>query len=369
MMNSTLLLGFDKKAQAVHEVPAANVMFLGGTGCGKFRLIAENIKHQEHANMVILDVRNRLFEETYETLESNGYYVMRYDFAASGSDSIGCYNPFAYMKSDEAIIEFVDIISDVIKDSPLEKSFVKCTLIDYLMNYRLEHDLSELTMHKLYDDVKSGAIKEFTENFLTDSMITEMLSDFQKYLEPYKDMDASKSPFDLTKLLIEEKQVLFLEMDMASTIPDLIYTILLNQLIKGVAGSKSNPELIFFLSEAGNLPVDAIPDFSKMLITARTHKTAFVLDVQSVGQLSNPILEAMTTIVFCGRPGLTDAEYLSGFCGIEEKHRLFCRPKLRKVMLVSEFQRLPADECAVLATGNKPLILKKLPLPNNRKNK
>ena len=85
-MNSTLLLGFDEKAQAIHEVPAVNMLYLGGTGCDKTGFIAENIKHQENANMVILDVENRLFKETHKTLESNGYHIMQ----CKGDN----YNPF-----------------------------------------------------------------------------------------------------------------------------------------------------------------------------------------------------------------------------------------------------------------------------------
>lgn len=364
-MNSTLLLGFDEKAQAVHEVPAANILCLGGAGCGKTGFMAENIKHQENANMVILDVGNRLFKETHKTLESNGYHIMQ----CKGDN----YNPFTYMKSDASMIDFANIVSTMLNaekspfqasvvNRPLWVSVVNRILIEYLVRYKEEHDLSELTMQKLYEAVVSGDIKEsFTEDVLTDSIENKILLEFGERLLPYKDMDISQSLLDLSKLFTDEKQALFLEMDRTSTVPNLIHIILLNQLMKGTMDCESSPELIFFLSEAGNLPVEAIPDFSEMAAVAKKYNTAFVLDTQSVGQLSSSTLKVMECIIFCGGTGYTDAEYLSNYCGMEKTRRLFHRPKLQPVMSADEFQRLPAYKCAVLSLPHtKPIFLRKL---------
>ena len=355
-MNSTLLLGFDEKAQAIHEVPAVNMLYLGGTGCDKTGFMAENIKHQENANMVILDVGNRLFKETHKTLESNGYHVMQ----CKGDN----YNPFTYMKSDVSMIDFANIVSNMLntEGSPLWVSVVNRILIEYLVRYKEEHDLSELTMQKLYEAVVSGDIKEgFTEDVLTDSIENKILLEFGERLLPYKDMDISQSLLNLSKFFTDEKQVLFLEMDRTSTIPNLIHIILLNQLMKGTMDCESNPELIFFLSEAGNLPVEAIPNFSEMAAVAKKYNTVFVLGAQSVGQLSSSTLKAMECIVFYGRTGYTDAEYLSNYCGMEKTRRLFHRPKLQPIMSADEFQRLPAYKCAVLSLPHtKPILLRKL---------
>lgn len=363
-MNSTLLLGFDEKAQAIHEVPAANMLYLGGTGCDKTGFMAENIKHQENANMVILDVENRLFKETHKTLESNGYHIMQY----KGDN----YNPFTYMKSDASMIDFANIVSTMLNtekspfqasvvNRPLWVSVVNRILIEYLVRYKEEHDLSELTMQKLYEAVVSGDIKEgFTEDVLTDSIENKILLEFGERLLPYKDMDISQSLLDLSKLFTDEKQALFLEMDRTSTVPNLIHIILLNQLMKGTMDCESSPEF-FFLSEAGNLPVEAIPNFSEMAAVAKKYNTAFVLDIQSVGQLSSSTLKAMECVVFCGGTGYTDAEYLSNYCGMEKTRRLFHRPKLQPVMSADEFQRLPAYKCAVLSLPHtKPIFLRKL---------
>lgn len=336
-MNSTLLLGFDEKTQAIHEVPAANTLLLGGIGCGKIHFMTENIKHQKNANMVILDAGNRLFKEIHEELESNGYHVMQY----KGSN----YNPFTYMKSDTSMIDFANIVSNMLntEKSPLWASVVNRILIEYLVRYKEEHDLSELTMQKLYEAVVSGDIKNgFTEDVLTDSVENKILLEFGKRLLPYKDMDVSQSSLDLSKLFTDEKQVLFLEMDRISTVPNLIHIILSNQLMKGTMDCESSPELIFFLSEVGNLPVEAIPNFSEMAAVAKKYNTVFVLDVQSVGQLSSSTLNVMERIVFCGGTGYTDAEYLSNYCGMEKTRRLFHRPKLQPVMSADEFQHLPA---------------------------
>ena len=355
-MNSTLLLGFDEKTQAIHEVPAANTLLLGGIGCGKIHFMTENIKHQKNANMVILDAGNRLFKEIHEELESNGYHVMQY----KGSN----YNPFTYMKSDTSMIDFANIVSNMLntEKSPLWASVVNRILIEYLVRYKEEHDLSELTMQKLYEAVVSGDIKNgFTEDVLTDSVENKILLEFGKRLLPYKDMDVSQSSLDLSKLFTDEKQVLFLEMDRISTVPNLIHIILSNQLMKGTMDCESSPELIFFLSEVGNLPVEAIPNFSEMAAVAKKYNTVFVLDVQSVGQLSSSTLNVMERIVFCGGTGYTDAEYLSNYCGMEKTRRLFHRPKLQPVMSADEFQHLPAYKCAVLSLPHtKPIFLRKL---------
>lgn len=364
-MNSTLLLGFDEKTQAIHEVPAANILCLGGTGCGKTGFMAENIKHQKNTNMVILDVGNRLFKETHKTLESNGYHIMQ----CKGDN----YNPFIYMKSDASMIDFANIVSTMLNtekspfqasvvNRPLWVSVVNRILIEYLVRYKEEHDLSELTMQKLYEAVVSGDIKNgFTEDVLTDSVENKILLEFGERLLPYKNMNISQSLLDLSKLLTEEKQVLFLEMDRTSTILNLMYIILLNQLMKGAMDCESSPELIFFLSEAGSLPVEAIPNFSEMAAVAKKYNTAFVLDIQSVGQLSSSTLKVMEHIVFYGGTGYTDAEYLSNYCGMEKTRRLFHRPKLQPVMSADEFQYLPAYKCAVLSLPHtKPIFLRKL---------
>ena len=217
-------------------------------------------------------------------------------------------------------------------------------------------------MQKLYEAVVSGDIKEgFTEDVLTDSIENKILLEFGERLLPYKDMDISQSLLDLSKFFTDEKQVLFLEMDRTSTIPNLIHIILLNQLMKRTMDCESNPELIFFLSEAGNLPVEAIPNFSEMAAVAKKYNTVFVLGTQSVGQLSSSTLKVMERIVFCGGTGYTDAEYLSNYCGMEKTRRLFHRPKLQPVMSADEFQRLPAYKCAVLSLPHtKPILLRKL---------
>ena len=223
-------------------------------------------------------------------------------------------------------------------------------------------------MQKLYEAVVSGDIKEgFTEDVLTDSVENKILLEFGERLIPYKDMDISQSALDLSKLFTDEKQVLFLEMDRTSTVPNLIHIILLNQLMKGTMDCESSPELIFFLSEAGNLPVNAIPNFSEMAAVAKKYDTAFVLDAQSVGQLSPSTLNAMERIVFCGGTGYTDAVYLSNYCGMKETHRFFRRPKLQPIMSADEFQRLSAYKCAVLSQPYiKPMLLRKLLYISNR---
>ena len=351
-MNSTLLLGYDEETQAIHEVSAINMLYLGGTGCGKICFISENIKHQENANMVILDVENELYDETHKTLESNGYHVMQ----CKGDN----YNPFTYMKSDVSIIDFANIVSNMLntEKSSFWASFVNRILIEYLVRYKEEHDLSELTMQKLYEAVVSGDIKN---GFTGDVFENKILLEFGERLILYKDMDISQSLLDLSKLFTDEKQVLFLEMDRISTVPNLIYIILLNQLMKGTMDCEFSPELIFFLSEAGNLPVDVIPNFSEMAAVAKKYNTAFVLDIQSVGQLSSSTLNVMECIVFCGGTGYIDAEYLSNYCGMKETRRLFRRPKLQPIMSADEFQYLPTYKCAVLSLHHtKPILLRKL---------
>lgn len=377
-MNSTLLLGFDEQTQSVHEVPITNTLFLGDVGSGKIHFMAENIKHQESANMIVLDTGNRLFDNTCDTLLQKGYTVLNYDFMKD-SEVDGLYNPFEYMDSDASIIDTADIISSMlnVENNPLWGSVVNRILIEYLMNYKEKYDLPLLTMHKLYEAVVSGNIKNsFSEDILADSVEGKILSEFAERLKPYADMDTPQSLFDLSKFFTENKQVLFLEMYITTQTPNLIYVIMLNQLIKRMTDCERKPELIFFLSEAGTFPVELIPNFGKMVSAADKYKSAFVLDAQSVNQLSPLVLDVMKLIVFCGCFGYANAEYLSNRCGFKAVTGLeFAHigkfpiplPRLSKkkkyIVEPAELFRL-GDECVVLSSENKHVRLKKLPLPS-----
>lgn len=286
---STLLLDYNK------QVTLANTLFFGNEKFGA-HFMTENIQHQDVANMVILDTRNQLYKNTYDTLLKKGYTVLCYSFMKRSETNVD-YDPFTYMKSDMSIVDFAEIVSNMANNDPLLNSFIKRMLIDFLMSYRKKHELSEFTMNKLYNAVVSGIVKDnLTKDILTDSYKTKILSDLEAVLNPYSNMDFENPLLDLSILFNKEKVALFIELDSVGKVPSLNDTILLYQMMKKGMSESLNNDLIFFLPESGKFLLNAIHDFSKLVAVAKDH-VAFVMEMQSVKLLSKPVLHNIRHIV------------------------------------------------------------------------
>lgn len=291
----TLLLGNKKE-------PLANTLFLGTAGGGS-HFMEVNILHQNDVNMVILDVDNQLYHKTAQALEEKGYTILRYDFY----DNANAYNPFSYMKSTESIADFSEIVASAAMppDADEASSFWRANsihvLFDYLMDYGKEKDLSGYSIKQLYEDITSGNI---TSGKVKTDVTDNILISLAASLLFYRQMESDNS-LDLTTLFTEEKQVLFIEMDKISKIPNLINKLMLSQLIREVTGYDRimNTPIVFFLSEITDLLSPSVPcdeDIYRAFKGARMHDTAFILKAKSLHQLPDFIPCFSDYIVFDG---------------------------------------------------------------------
>ena len=291
----TLLLGNTKE-------PLANTLFLGTAGGGS-RFMEVNILHQNDVNMVILDVDNQLYHKTAQTLKEKGYAILRYDFY----DNPNAYNPFSYMKSTESVADFAEIVASAAMppDTDAASSFWRANsihvLFDYLMDYGKEKDLSGYSIKQLYEDITSGNI---TSGKVKTDVADNILISLAASLLFYRQMESDNS-LDLTTLFTEERQVLFIEMDKISTIPNLINKLMLSQLMREVTGYDRimNTPIVFFLSEITDLLSPSLlcdEDIYRAFKRARMHDTAFILKAKSLHQLPDFIPCFSDYIVFDG---------------------------------------------------------------------
>lgn len=383
-MNNTLLFGYDKQqikdeqTFSIYELPLANTLLLSSMGCGELHFMTENIKYQKNANMIILDTGDQLFSETYDTLIEKGYSVLHIDYDNGISKTEKIINPFAYSASYMDITDFAETICNYngIQD-PCLKETEKQMIVDYLMSYREEHNLSKFTISTMYRD----AVSSFSGKYIGENVsIAEesAVRDIVFALEPYKDMGYDRPLLDMSSLFSKEKVALFLEVGMEHRVPNMIYAIMLNQIIKQTMTIKTQSDFIFFFPEAWGNIVNKIPWFSRMLVAERKCNIALVLGAQSVNQLSMLVLQNMQYFVANGPTNdRTTAEYLSGLCGVENVRTFKCErigkfpiPLLRRGLKERrnvesyEFHRMPKDECMVLNVRGH-IRLKKLPVSFN----
>lgn len=265
-MSSNLILG------KTMTVPLESTAFIGMTSNENFRFMEQNIKCQTTSNMVILDVDNHIYNNVKDNLAEKDYTVEQL-FAFEDT-----YNPFVCMKIEVNIIDFADILAAAISKKAKSKDkdifwyyTTKRMLINYIMYYKETHDISELSMKKLYDICKDksilGFIDENDEN-LMGPITASIAAALEKLLYPYRELDGKEVSIDVPALFVEKKRVLFLEMDTQSKESNLLYTILLSQLFRQTMNTK-HEEIAFFLKNSFELPVTDIPDVTPIILSMR----------------------------------------------------------------------------------------------------
>jgi len=288
-MNSNLLLG----EKTIH--PAMNTLYLGSTGCGKSNFMKRNIEAQTEVNFVILDVRNDIYNATKDTLLQNGYRVLH----CNAMDNV--YNPFIYMKTDESILNFADIIAKKANTKDLFwYAATRKMLIKYLMHYKKTGDLSDLSMKALYDVCVDGSIEAYVEENVGPTAAYKAALNLAAFLQHYNNLDGKGAyMIDLPALFTESKQALFLELDVFDITPNLMYSIMLSQLFHSIA-VRTKPlehELLFFLDEIQtiSLPVSNSYLFSKL----ERLNAVIITAAQSIKQV-DVIRDAFPLILYAG---------------------------------------------------------------------
>lgn len=360
-MYDTLRLGETTEKQS------GNALFLGTAGSGKWNFFAENIKNQEHANMVVVDVDNTFYEKTKKSLKKKGYHIQRVCALE------GTYNPFDYMNSDENIISFADIIARQLVENrdadPFWYAITKNAITDLLKEFRQNHDLSELNMKQFYD--MCATPEKYSKN-VSDKTASSIAISLAAALESYQIIDDKKyEKVDLSLLFTGKRQAVFLELDVSSDLPNMIYIILLSQLMNQVTAdnNKLKNKILFFLNEATNLPVLDIPHFKRIMREGNDYGMQVVLEAQNV---HNPFMDMVDYIVYSG--GNTDAEaaeYLSQKMGeilsTTEPTDSTSGQASRRVFTDSEILRMMTNEELILIADEGCILDKKIvPLQNKK---
>lgn len=312
-MSSTLLLGKHT------EKPVANTLFLGAEDTIDARFfMEENIRHQDTANMVIVDCRNYLYRSTVDVLKKNGYIIQVVDarediderVLTSYGNMVKNYNPFAFMKSDASILNFAIILAYIAagprRISPGSELFcfhaVKKTLVNYLMCLKENDHLNSLTMKTLYEEVTNGGLDVFMEEGTPKAIVDSITHHLVHVLSDFNDntITLERNTLNLMSVLTKEKQVLFIETE--NEINDsvkLLYITLLEQLLRMKRDSKfftivnKHTELLLFLNSESGFPVPFI--FKKYMFTASVH---FIMEAKTIEQFL--FADNMEYIIFGG---------------------------------------------------------------------
>ena len=82
-----------------------NVLVVGGSGAGKTRFYAKPNIMNANTSLIVLDCKGEILRDTGGLLEANGYDIKVLDLI--NMEKSHCYNPFAYLRSDNDIQRLV----------------------------------------------------------------------------------------------------------------------------------------------------------------------------------------------------------------------------------------------------------------------
>lgn len=101
ILTQNMKLGLDGKKHRRN----LNVLVCGGAGAGKSRSYCKPNIMQANTSLVVLDPKGELVRDTGKLLEKKGYEVKVLDLI--NMDRSHCYNPFAYLRSDNDVQKLV----------------------------------------------------------------------------------------------------------------------------------------------------------------------------------------------------------------------------------------------------------------------
>ena len=82
-----------------------NVLVVGGSGAGKTRFYAKPNIMNANTSLIVLDCKGEILRDTGGLIEANGYDIKVLDL--NNMEKSHCYNPFAYLRSDNDIQRLV----------------------------------------------------------------------------------------------------------------------------------------------------------------------------------------------------------------------------------------------------------------------
>ena len=303
-----------------------NVLVVGGSGAGKTRFYAKPNIMNANTSLIVLDCKGEILRDTGGLLEANGYDIKVLDL--NSMEKSHCYNPFAYLRSDNDIQR---LVTNLFKNTtpkgaqsqdPFWDQAAQRLLLALVFYLHYEAPPEERNYSMVMEMIRAGEVREDDDTY--QSPLDELFDRLEmrdpehialKYYRNYRSgsgktlksiqitLVSRLEKFNLESLagmtqtdemelwsLGEKKTAIF------AVIPDndssfnfivgLLYTQLFQQLYYQadvVHGGRLPIHVHFVMDEFSNV---ALPDeFDKLLATMRSREISVSILIQNLAQL------------------------------------------------------------------------------------
>ena len=303
-----------------------NVLVVGGSGAGKTRFYAKPNIMNANTSLIVLDCKGEILRDTGGLLEANGYDIKVLDL--NNMEKSHCYNPFAYLRSDNDIQR---LVTNLFKNTtpkgaqsqdPFWDQAAQMLLLALVFYLHYEAPPEERNFSMVMEMIRAGEVREDDDTY--QSPLDELFDRLEmrdpehialKYYRNYRSgsgktlksiqitLVSRLEKFNLESLagmtqtdemelwsLGEKKTAIF------AVIPDndssfnfivgLLYTQLFQQLYYQadvVHGGRLPVHVHFVMDEFANV---ALPDeFDKLLATMRSREISVSIIIQNLAQL------------------------------------------------------------------------------------
>ncbi len=342
-----------------------NVLVCGGSGAGKTRFYAKPNIMQANTSFIVLDPKGELLRDTGNMLKEKGYEIKILDLI--NMDKSDCYNPFAYIHSDNDVQKLVTNIfkNTTPKGSQSNDPFwdqAASMLLKALISFlHYEAPVEEQNFSMVLDLIRAGAVSEECPDIF--SPLDEIFDRLEeknpdhialKYYRSYHSGSAktlmsiqitllarlekfnveslaSMTQFDEMELdkIGDRKTAVFALIPENDTsfnfVVGMLYTQLFQQLYYQadfVNGGRLKNHVHFIMDEFANI---ALPDdFDKLLSTMRSREISVSIIIQNMAQLKALFEKQWESIVgncdeflYLGGNEQSTHEYVSKLLGKE----------------------------------------------------
>ena len=303
-----------------------NTLVVGGSGAGKTRFYAKPNIMNANTSLIVLDCKGEILRDTGGLLEANGYDIKVLDL--NNMEKSHCYNPFAYLRSDNDIQR---LVTNLFKNTtpkgaqsqdPFWDQAAQMLLLALVFYLHYEAPPEERNFSMVMEMIRAGEVREDDDTY--QSPLDELFDRLEmrdpehialKYYRNYRSgsgktlksiqitLVSRLEKFNLESLagmtqtdemelwsLGEKKTAIF------AVIPDndssfnfivgLLYTQLFQQLYYQadvVHGGRLPVHVHFVMDEFANV---ALPDeFDKLLATMRSREISVSIIIQNLAQL------------------------------------------------------------------------------------
>ena len=342
-----------------------NVLVVGGSGAGKTRFYAKPNIMNANTSLIVLDCKGEILRDTGGLLEANGYDIKVLDL--NNMEKSHCYNPFAYLRSDNDIQR---LVTNLFKNTtpkgaqsqdPFWDQAAQMLLLALVFYLHYEAPPEERNFSMVMEMIRAGEVREDDDTY--QSPLDELFDRLEmrdpehialKYYRNYRSgsgktlksiqitLISRLEKFNLDSLanitqndelelwsLGEQKTAIF------AVIPDndssfnflvgMLYTQLFQQLYHQADfahGGRLPVPVHFLMDEFANV---ALPDeFDKLLSTMRSREISVSIIIQNLAQLKALFEKQWESIVgncdeflYLGGNEQSTHEYVSKLLGKE----------------------------------------------------